>query len=159
MKHNVRENGFALIAALLANLILLAVGLLAVNLSSGDIRISMRTVGDKKALNAAETGIHELTRLFDPATAFNPDSAVFPVSYRALSGGKDASSQYRIEQPTPAPGQPTAQLTGYAMAGAQMWGQSRYSATVTGKNTTYNSSVTVDVEFGYGPVEISPMYR
>jgi len=60
------RKGFALIAALLANLILLAVGILAVNLSSGDIRVSMRTVGDKKALNAAETGVHELSRLFDP---------------------------------------------------------------------------------------------
>jgi hypothetical protein len=45
------------------------------------------------------------------------------------------------------------------MGGAQKWGQSRYSATVTGKNTAFNTSVTVDVEFGYGPIEISTMSR
>ena len=155
MKNCLRENGFALIAALLANLILLAVGVLAVNLSSGDIRVSMRTVGDKKALNAAETGVHELARLFDPATA----STVFPVSYRALSGGHDSTTQYSIAQPGPAPGAVTLQLSGYDMGGAQKWGQSRYSATVTGKNTAFNTSVTVDVEFGYGPIEISTMSR
>jgi len=155
MKKISQENGFALIAALLANLILLAVGVLAVNLSSGDIRVSMRAVGDKKALNAAETGVHELSRLFDPATA----NTVFPVDYRSLSGGHDSTTQYRIEAPGPAPGAVTLQLSGYDMGGAQKWGQSRYSATVTGKNTAFNTSVTVDVEFGYGPIEISTMSR
>ena len=157
MKNSLRENGFALIAALLANLILLAVGVLAVNLSSGDIRISMRAVGDKKALNAAETGVHELSRLFDPATAFN--GTVFPVSYRALSGGHDSTTQYSIAQPR-SPARPvTLQLNGYAIGGAQMWGQTRYGTTVTGRNTAYNTSVTVDVEVGYGPIEISTMSR
>jgi len=158
MKTSLRENGFALIAALLANLILLAVGILAVNLSSGDIRVSMRTVGDKKALNGAETGVHELTRLFDPATAFS--GSVFPVNFQALSGGKDATTQYSIAAPTvPPTGPATLQLNGYAIGGAQMWGQSRYGAAVTGRNTAYNTSVTVDVEIGYGPVEISTMSR
>src|SRR5512139_1126495 len=158
MKNSLRENGFALIAALLANLILLAVGILAINLSSGDIRISMRSVGDKKALNAAETGVHELSRLFDPATAFN--GTVFPVSYRALSGGQDSTTQYSIAQPTvPAAGPSTLQLNGYAIGGAQMWGQTRYSTTVTGRNTAFNTSVTVDVEVGFGPIEISTMSR
>jgi len=158
MKKNLRENGFALIAALLANLILLAVGILAINLSSGDIRISMRTVGDKKALNAAETGVHELSRLFDPATAFN--GTVFPVSYRALSGGQDSTTQYAIAQPiVPPTGPSTLQLNGYAIGGAQMWGQTRYSTTVTGRNTAFNTNVTVDVEVGFGPIEISTMSR
>ena len=158
MKTIRRNGGFALIAALLANLILLAIGILAVNLSSGDIRVSMRAVGDKKALNAAETGVHELSRVFDPATAFS--GTVFPVSYKSLSGAQDATTQYAIAQPTvPAAGPATLQLNGYAIGGAQMWGQSRYAATVTGRNTALNSSVTIDVEVGYGPVEISTMSR
>ena len=48
------EEGFALIAAILANLILLAVGIIAINISTQDLRISMRVVGDKKAMSAAE---------------------------------------------------------------------------------------------------------
>jgi Tfp pilus assembly protein PilX len=158
MKTMLRENGFALIAALLANLILLAVGILAVNLSSGDIRISMKAVGDKKALNAAETGVHELTRIFVPTTAFN--GSVFPVSYKALTDGQDSTTQYSISQPTvPLTGPSALQLNGYSIGGAQMWGQSRYSATVAGRNTAYNTSVTVDVEVGYGPIETSTMSR
>ena len=68
MRRRRDERGFALIAALLANLILLAVGIVALNLSTGDIRISMRVVGDKKAVNAAEAGLHWLTVNFDAAT-------------------------------------------------------------------------------------------
>jgi Tfp pilus assembly protein PilX len=67
MKRSSEEKGFALVAALLANLILLAVGIVAINLSSQDIRVSMKTVADKKAVNAAEAGIHWLTVNFDPA--------------------------------------------------------------------------------------------
>jgi Tfp pilus assembly protein PilX len=158
MKRNREQKGFALVAALMANLILLAVGIVALNLSTGDIRVSMRSVGDKKALNAAETGVHELSRLFDPATAFN--GAVFPVSYRALSGGQDTTTQYSIAQPiVPPTGPSTLQLNGYAIGGAQMWGQTRYSTTVTGRNTAFNTSVTVDVEVGFGPIEIYTMSR
>ena len=68
MRRRRDEKGFALIAALLANLILLAVGIVALNLSTGDLRISMRAVGDKKAVNAAEAGLHWLTVNFDAAT-------------------------------------------------------------------------------------------
>jgi hypothetical protein len=38
------SKGFALVAALLGNLILLAVGILAINLSTGDLRGSMHAV-------------------------------------------------------------------------------------------------------------------
>ncbi len=51
-----KEEGFALIAAVMANLILLAVGLIAINLSTQDLRMSMKVVGDKKAMSAAEGG-------------------------------------------------------------------------------------------------------
>ena len=58
--------GFALIAALLANLILLAVGIIALNLSTQDLRTSSRHVGDKKAHAAVESGIHVLMTNFNP---------------------------------------------------------------------------------------------
>ena len=58
------EEGFALIAALLAITILTAVGLLVFAMSTQDIRISGRLVGEKKAVSAAEAGAnsaeHEL---------------------------------------------------------------------------------------------------
>jgi len=48
MRRRRDERGFALIAALLANLILLAVGIVALNLSTGDIRISRRSSATRR---------------------------------------------------------------------------------------------------------------
>ncbi|MRR39435.1 hypothetical protein EG829_33270, partial [bacterium] len=54
------EGGFALIAAVMANLILLSVGVVAINLSKQDLRISMKGVGDKKTMSAAESATHRM---------------------------------------------------------------------------------------------------
>ncbi|MCJ7496360.1 MAG: hypothetical protein MUP68_19320, partial [Deltaproteobacteria bacterium] len=62
-----RKNGFALIAALMAIWILTAVGILVFTISTQDIRISGRLVGEKKAFSAVETGIHALTLILNPA--------------------------------------------------------------------------------------------
>src|SRR4030042_2751472 len=60
------ESGFALIVTLLSLLILTAMGLLVFTVSTKDIRISTRTIGEKKAFAAMEAGIHRLNLLFDP---------------------------------------------------------------------------------------------
>jgi hypothetical protein len=155
MRRRRDERGFALIAALLANLILLAVGIVALNLSTGDIRISMRSVGDKKAVNAAEAGLHWLTVNFDAATygtLVNVD--------RQIDTGTDTSTRYRItgiEEPTTGPAQ--IPLPGFSIGGSQTWGQARYDAHIRGENTAYNTSVTIDVGLGHGPVEMGTMSR
>ena len=50
----------------MACLILLALGMLVISLSTQDIRVSMKIVGDKRALAAADTGINSLSQTFDP---------------------------------------------------------------------------------------------
>jgi hypothetical protein len=35
----------------------------------------------------------------------------------------------------------------------------RYTADVSGRNTGYNTMVTVNVGVGFGPVEITPQHR
>jgi Tfp pilus assembly protein PilX len=155
MRHDRDERGFALIAALLANLILLAVGIVALNLSTQDIRISMRAVGDKKAVNAAEAGLHWLTVNFDAATygtLVNVD--------RQIDTNPDANTRYRITsiaEPTTGPAQ--IPLPGFSIGGSQTWGQARYDAQIRGENTAYNTSVTIDVGLGHGPVEMGTMSR
>ena len=54
------EGGFVLIAALMAVMILMAVGFLALTVTSQDILISSRLVGERKALSAAEAGAQQL---------------------------------------------------------------------------------------------------
>jgi Tfp pilus assembly protein PilX len=146
------EAGFALIAAIMACLILLALGMLVISLSSQDIRVSMKIVGEKRALAAAETGIGSL------AQTFNPQS---PITVPTTVARADGVSNYTVNYPAtrPALGPIMIPLTGYSIGGGQMWGQSRYNIDVTGNNTEYGTRVTIGVGVGYGPVEMSTMSR
>ena len=143
------EKGFALIAALMANLILLAVGFIAINLTTQDIRISMRAVGDKKAVNAAETAVHML------AMDFISDS---PASIALLQGkiynsfSSDAGTKATVGTIVKNPRNVTAPaLPGYQSGGNVTWSQEVFEATVTGENTVHKSSVTIVAGFGHGP--------
>jgi len=160
MKKKTRhERGFALIAALLANLVLLAVGIVALNISTQDIRVSMKVLGDKKALNAAEAGIHRLTQVFDPGNLTAPVSTTF--TQVDTGTGADSGTKYKVTNLWQSTGLGSApiQMAGYSSGGAVAWGMQRYDATVQGNNDTYSASVTVQVGLGFGPVPISVNYN
>ncbi len=150
-----KEKGFALIAALLTIYVLTAVGILVFTVSTQDIRISGRLVGEKKAFAAAEAGVHRLTQILDPANL-----AGSALSDQQVDSTNDPDSRYSIGTPArPDSGPSTVPLPGYAIGGGQQWGQERFIARVTGTNTRYSSMVQIDVGVGYGPVEISTLYR
>ena len=150
------RKGFALITAILAVMILMALGFLAISVTTGDLKITARVVGEKKALSAAETGIHRLMQDFNPSTML-ADKVNIPYQVNAEA---DPKSLYTISNVgLPASGPAVLPLAGYAVGGGQQWGQRRYLARVTGENTAYNSSVQIDVGMGYGPIEISTMSR
>jgi len=145
------EKGFALIAALMANLILLAVGFIALNLSTQDLRISMKFVGDKKAMSAAEAATHWVMVNFDPG---NPGAVARenrPLT--ELAAGLDSRGRITITQPVPSTLGPVqiSGPAGYDM-GSTQWVLLRYDTTVTGRNEDHRTSVTIDVGVGYGPV-------
>jgi hypothetical protein len=150
-----KEPGFALIAALLAIWILTAMGLLVFTVTTQDVRISSRMVGEKKAFFATEAGVHRLAEWFSPLklddTRYNtstPVDSTYP------------ESQFQIATPAPPPKGPAAiALAGYSAGGGQQWGAARYLSRVTGKNTNYQSTVQVDTGVGFGPVEITTAYR
>jgi Tfp pilus assembly protein PilX len=148
------RRGFALVTAILAIMILMALGLLALNVSTEDVKISHRVVGEKKAMSAAETGVHRLMQNFDPA-----NMAASQVEGQA-DAASDPNSRYAITSVgRPASGPDTLPLVGYAIGGGQQWGQRRYAAVVTGTNSSYGSSVPIGVGMGYGPLEITTMSR
>jgi Tfp pilus assembly protein PilX len=153
MRLKSKQNGFALIAALLANLILLAVGIIAINLSTQDLRISMKTVGDTMASNAAEAGLHWVTVQFDSAT--------YPALVSTINlVDSSSNSEYiinNIQEATTGPAQ--IPLPGFAMGGGQVWGLARYDARISGRNTAYNTATTIDAGLGFGPVEMGTMSR
>jgi len=149
------EEGFALIAALLAITILTAVGLLVFAMSTQDIRISGRLVGEKKAVSAAEAAATRLSTIFDPSNL-----AGAAVSNVPVDSTDDPATQYSIGIPTrPASGVALLPMTGYSQSGGQQWGQARYNAPITGSNTRYMSSVQVNLGIGYGPVAMTTTYR
>jgi Tfp pilus assembly protein PilX len=149
------QRGIALIVALLANVILLAVGVLAIHLSTKDIRASFAVIGDKKAFAAAEAGIHQLCRNFDPATLAQQAQANVQVNPAV-----DPATRYTIFQPTqPTTGPAIVPIMGYQIGGGATWGQERFNAIVRGENTAYNSQAQVDVGLGFGPIEMSTMSR
>jgi Tfp pilus assembly protein PilX len=155
MKHINSKKGFAIVAALLAMMVLTAVGLLAFTLSTQDTRISSRLIGEKKAFSATEAGIHRFTLTFDPTALAG--SVVAPTQ---VDPANDPTSLYSIGLPTrPATGPGVLPLTGYAIGGGQQWGQERFNDTITGTNTRYNSMLQVNLGAGFGPIEISTTYR
>jgi hypothetical protein len=157
------EAGFALVTAILAVMILMALGYLALTVSTGDLRISSRIVGEKKALSATETGIHRLMNGFNPPdlTHIQVDgvSQLLEVE-RQVDAGTDPASRYvigNVGRPTSGPDM--LPLAGYSIGGGQQWGQRRYRSAVTGSNRDYGSSTAVDVGVGFGPIESTTMSR
>ena len=141
------ERGFVLVASLLAILILTAVGILVFTVTTQDIRVVAKVIGEKKAFAAAEAGIHRMLRDFDPfELKESKDVQVDP--------DVDPYTLFTIYKPTV---QAVIPMEGYAIGGSQQWGQALYNTTVKGENTRYNSSVTIDVGIGFGPV--SMQYR
>ena len=160
------EKGFALVAAIIASLILLAIGMLVINLSTKDLRSSSVAVGNNKSLAAVESGTHRLVQDFspDPATWTTANNytancaATTPTPiWRTIASGVDANTQFCIQTPTTS-NLPPVPIPGYAL-GSGGWGMMRYNARIVGKSDSYNSSVGVDVGIGYGPVPIGTSSR
>ncbi len=146
------QNGFSLVIALFAILILMALGFLAISVPTSDLQITTRIVGEKKALIAAEAGINMLSQSFTPDSTSGVTGQVVDSS--------DPASIYSISNATrPTSGADMLPLKGYAIGGGQQWGQMIFNVRVTGENTNYGSQVQIDVGMGYGPVEITTMFR
>lgn len=149
------EKGFALVTALMACALLFALALLIIQLSTGDLKVSVKNVGEKKAMIAAETGIHRMMQNFDPQNLTNSTA-----TNQQVDATNDPASVYTIGAPTsPANGPVFLPMTGYSIGGGQSWGQRCFVVNVEGRNTAYGTHATIQTGVGYGPVEISTMYE
>ncbi len=150
------DSGFVLIASLLTIWILTAVGMLIFTVTTQDVRISSRLVGEKKAFFATEAGVHSLVNGFDPLRLTDPK---YKEKFMVDETG-DPDSWYQMGNPeVPTRGPAAIPLFGYTVGGGQQWGATRFVATVTGRNDRYRSTVQVDTGIGFGPVEITTAYR
>lgn len=153
------QRGIALITAILACVILMALAILVLSLSTSDLRTSTSTIGEKKALNAAETGIHRAIQNFDPDPdtwdVSDPDCIYMKKTNVDITN--DASSFYNLSVPT----RPSSKiyflpLAGYDITSGKDWGLTNYEIIVTGQNDNYDSEVTVTTGIGYGPIRKTP---
>jgi len=155
------------VTAIIACAILLALGLLVIRLSTGDLQVSARAVSDKKALAAAESGIHRLIRGYDPSAGNAITSGTFNAIqhsdglwYLQADPDTDSTSMYHHGDPvTPPTGHPFLPMTGYSIGGGQSWGQQRLKVTVIGRSTGHDAKAEIEIGLGFGPVDISTISR
>jgi hypothetical protein len=127
---------------------------MVIQLSTQDLRSGAAVVGEKKALAAADAGIHRLLSGYDPAAV----SAGGFDQWLDVDSANDPGAQYSISTPAAGGGAPVP-LPGYSMEAGQGWGMTRMASRVSGRNTNYNTVVQVDVGMGYGPVPTGTLYR
>jgi hypothetical protein len=155
MRYIMNNKGFTLVSALMTLTLLVALSTVVFVVSTKDLRIVTRSIGEKKAFSAVEAGTHQFMKCQSQAGGV-PTSCDTTMDV-AIDGGIDPNTKYSIGAST-ITGLPHAIANpGYEIGGSsgKSWGDSVTARTVTGKNTVYNSEVQVDVGIGYGPVEIS----
>ncbi|OPY87620.1 MAG: hypothetical protein A4E71_00928 [Smithella sp. PtaU1.Bin162] len=145
------EKGFVLVAAILATMILMALGFYVLTTTTQDIRISTRLVAERKAFSAAECGLHVLCLTFDPGMA--------ALSNQSCDATNDPNNKYDIAAPARNSTLPSILTVGSDITGGKRWVSQVYNTTITGKDTSYNSSVPVAVGVMFGPVPDDPSYR
>lgn len=165
------EKGFALAAALMACAILFALAMLIIQLSTGDLKVSSKNVGDKKAASAAESGLHSMIQSFDPAPStwtaannYTTNCAATTPTYIWLpvASGADPDSEYAICAPAPPTSGPVSlPMPGYSSGGGKTWVQTRFIGRVVGHNkkVAYQTKVEIDTGVGYGPVPSGTQYE
>lgn len=158
------EDGYIFVFALLGMLLLASLGILAFTLTTKDMRTSVRLVGEKKAVSAAEAGMYSLIQAFDPTQAvinITGNNACPSLSgYYQVSSSSDKDTCFAFTPPVPpTSGASFFPMGGYSISGGQQWGVVRYTTTITGRNANYTSQVALDVGLGNGPSESSTIYR
>jgi Tfp pilus assembly protein PilX len=134
------EGGFVLIAAIMGIMILLAVGFLALTISSSDIRIASRLIGERKAFSAAESGVQDFMASFSPGD--------LEKNWTYVDSVNDPGVQFRINEPTRDATVPDLPAAGFDTE----MSYAVYGTTVIGRDNTYKSQAEIGVGAKYGPI-------
>ncbi len=136
------QDGFALLAAIMAVMIMVAVGFFALTMTSQDIRISSRLIGERKAFSAAEAGVNEVCRTLNP-------QSLTAISGRKIDATRDPSAEFDASIPIRDTAHPTLIIPGSDLSKA--YAGAIFRTTVTGRDTTYNTEAGIDVGVAYAP--------
>ncbi len=148
------EQGFILIVALFAMLILMAVGVLAFTMTTQDIKTSGQYLCERRCFSAADTGITALCLAFDP-------NILVPVSNVQVDPANDPSSKYSYAKPTRNTVTPSipAMRSDLTVGSGNNWIYELYNGSVTGTGGCIGSGLNFDVSLKFGPVNADTGYK
>ena len=151
------EKGFILLVAIIACVILMALGILIFWSSNEDLRTSVVSLGEKRALAAVESGYHKAIQQFDPLMPNYGISGIVN-TWNTVDTTYDAKSEFKWST---VQGSPFAALPppGYSMESSAGFGMARYDVTISGRNTEAKTEQQVGVGVAYGPVDLSLVYK
>ena len=141
------EGGFVLIAALMAIMILMAVGFFILTTTGQDITMGSRLIGERKAMSAAEAGVQQFCIDFKPYMA--------ATSYQSVDSVDDPTAQFQFSAPNWFKEVPSVPAYGWD----QEMEYSVFTTVVTGRDTAYKSEVQLSVAVKYGPVPLGTEYE
>lgn len=136
-----------MIAALMAVMILVAVGFFILTTTSQDVRISSRLVGERKALSAAESGLQQFCIDFFPYKA--------ATGWINVDAANDPTTQFQAGAATWNKEMPSVPAYGFS----DTMEYSVFNNIITGRDTSYQSEVQLSVGVKFGPVPLGTEYE
>jgi hypothetical protein len=124
------EQGFVLIVAIMAIVIMIAIGFFALTMISGDLMISSRLASERQAFSAAETGAHVVFTALDLNNFANADVNNIPINPdfpNLIYTARTIPTNRRVTVP------------GFGTSSAAQV----FQTTVTGRNSSDGSSVSI----------------
>lgn len=136
------EGGFVFIVALMAVIVLIAIGFFALTMISEDLMISSRMVAERKAFSAAEAGAHAVFASIDLGNPYalntNKPIQVDPVNDPTLAY---LAQVFNTERQVVFPYE---SLNSASMV---------YEALITGRDTAYNSETKISIGMAPPPTQ------
>lgn len=135
------EKGFVLVVALLATMILVAVGVFALTITSQDVRIVRHVIGERRALSAAESGVHLVLMQLNPMAPVIYNGQIDPVN--------DPGLRYTTNVPVRNNNMPSISMPGFDLSRAYVG--SVFDTVITGQDDTYGTTARIALGSAYAP--------
>ncbi|MDM7987274.1 MAG: pilus assembly PilX N-terminal domain-containing protein [Smithella sp.] len=142
------EGGFVLILALIGIMILMAIGYFALTVSTSDMQVASRIIGERKAMSAAEAGVHAVTSNYDSAPTANNTSAdndCDDAGDWVQVDPNDPHAFYCVRGSAEVPGLSQACSGTFSIEGMVSWHCKNYQSIIEGRDTQYDSRVTIAI--------------
>jgi hypothetical protein len=134
----------------MATLILIAVGLFAMTITTQDVRIAGRIIGERRALSAAESGAHAVLMQLNPvAPVALPVAGICPAQIQIDPASDPGITYCYPAQPARNPTMPTITMPGFDLSRAYVGAV--FDTTITGQDNNYGTTARIAMGSAYAP--------